>query len=209
MELAGLRRDFGKYTFYPEKAPDSPAELFNEWLENAAQRQIPEFNAMTLSTVDKHGRPSSRIVLLKSFHEGLPVFFTNYESKKGQEIAANNQVALLFFWREMERQVRIEGRVEKLDRKQSVDYFNSRPLESQLSAVVSPQSFPILSMEELTRRVQHIKKQGTPLVCPENWGGYVLTPDYYEFWQGGANRLHHRLAYMSDKKKWVKQQLAP
>jgi len=209
MELADLRRDFGKYTFIPEKAPDTPMDLFNIWLTDAEQAQIPEFNAMALSTASVQGRPSSRIVLLKSFEQGLPVFFTNYESKKGHEIASNNQAALLFFWKELERQVRIEGRIEKLSRELSVAYFKSRPMESQLSAAASPQSQVIFGVSELIEQIELIKKQQNVLKCPENWGGYVLTPDYYEFWQGGANRLHHRLAYLSDKKKWIKQQLAP
>ncbi len=209
MELADLRRDFGKYTFNPEKAPENPVELFNNWLADADQAQILEFNAMALSTVGVGGRPSSRIVLLKSFEQGLPVFFSNYKSKKGREIAVNNQASLLFFWKELERQVRIEGRIEKLSRELSVAYFKSRPPESQVSAVISPQSYVISGISELTKQADLMKKQHIPLECPENWGGYIMTPDYYEFWQGGTNRLHHRLAYLADQKKWVKQQLAP
>jgi len=209
MELADLRPDFGKYTFNPQLTPEHPDQLFSIWLQKASDAQLSEFNAMVLSTVNSQNKPSSRIVLLKSVENNRLVFFTHYESRKGKDLAANPNASLLFFWKELERQVRIEGLVEKIPFSQTHQYFKSRPFESQLSAIASPQSEPIDGIETITRRRDDILKAGIPIECPSNWGGYALTPTYYEFWQGGRNRLHNRLSYHLNKNMWNKQQLAP
>ncbi|MBU3926233.1 MAG: pyridoxamine 5'-phosphate oxidase [Bacteroidetes bacterium] len=209
MEMADLRPDFGKYTFNPQLTPEHPDQLFSIWLQNASDAHLSEFNAMVLSTVNSHNKPSSRIVLLKSVENNRLVFYTHYESRKGKNLAANPNASLLFFWKELEQQVRIEGLVEKLPYDQSNRYFKSRPRESQLSAMASPQSQPNEGIEEIEKRRVAIGQSKQALECPPFWGGYALIPDYYEFWQGGNNRLHRRLSYSLKQNQWVKQQLAP
>ncbi len=209
MDFSDLRRDFGKYTFNPENAPEQPDLLFTEWLSKAKEAKIDEFNAMVLSTVNQKGFPSSRIVLLKDFKKGLPLFFTNYESKKGTELKENPNASLLFFWKELERQVRIEGEVKKISYDKSNAYFKSRPTESQWSAIASPQSRVINHLSEISNSIQKLQNSQHTHECPLYWGGYQLIPTYFEFWQGGIHRLHHRLCYTLEHKKWVKEQLAP
>lgn len=209
MDYSDLRRDFGKYTFNPENAPELPNTLFTNWIEDAKNAQIEEFNAMVISTVRKSGRPSSRIVLLKSYSEGHFYFFTNYNSRKGKELQENPNACLLFFWKELERQIRIEGKVEKISYDQSNLYFKSRPIDSQLSALASPQSSVIGHILEVSKKIETLKVNNKSFECPSYWGGYKLIPDYYEFWQGGSHRLHQRLSFTAEQKKWVKKQLAP
>ncbi|MDP2723046.1 MAG: pyridoxamine 5'-phosphate oxidase [Bacteroidales bacterium] len=209
MELADLRRDFGKYAFDLQQTPENPGELFSLWLKNAAELAISELNAMVLSTVSMENKPSSRVVLLKAFKEGQFVFYTHYESRKGTELELNPQACLLFFWKELERQVRIEGKVDKIPYEQSNRYFKSRPRESQLNAVSSPQSKPISGIEEIDEIKNKLLSSGQPIECPPFWGGYALTPEYYEFWQGGPDRLHRRLSYFLKNGLWTKQMLAP
>lgn len=209
MELADLRREFGKYAFDPQQAPDNPGQLFLLWLNHAAEQAISELNAMVLSTVSIENKPSSRVVLLKAFEEGQFIFYTHYESRKGKELEMNPQASLLFFWNELERQVRIEGKAGKIPYEQSNQYFKSRPRESQLNAMVSPQSKPISGIGEIEELKKHLLSSGQPIECPPFWGGYALSPEYYEFWQGGHNRLHRRLSYSLDQGVWVKQMLAP
>ena len=209
MELADLRRDFGKYTFNPAQTPENPNELFDSWLQEAKELNIDEFNAMVLSTVNTNQQPSSRIVLLKDIEMGALVFYTHYESRKGKDLNHNPKACLLFFWKELERQVRIEGIIEKIPYFQSNAYFKSRPIESQISAMASPQSQAINGIESVARKKEEISKSELPLECPTYWGGYKLTPNYYEFWQGGQHRLHRRLSYNFDNNRWGKQELAP
>jgi pyridoxamine 5'-phosphate oxidase len=188
----------------------NPIELLKAWLSEAKDSEIPEFNAMVLSTTDLSGKPSSRVVLLKELNEeGNLVFFTNYQSQKGREIRMNPQVAAIFFWRELEKQVRVEGIVSKTDQKVSEAYFRSRPLESQLSAIVSPQSEVIKDLGDLKKKADGLFVSGVKIKMPENWGGYAIKPQSIEFWQGGKNRLHDRIRYSKRPNKWLMERLAP
>lgn len=209
MKLEDLRRDFGRFIFNPDQAGQSPVLLLKKWLKEAEDRHIPEFNAMVISTVGVNGRPSSRVVLLKGIEAGGLSFYTNYESRKGHELAENPQASLLFFWKELERQVRVEGIVEKMSYEQSKKYFSSRPLDSQISALLSPQSRPIKDLESLKSEIAAYNQLHQKPACPMFWGGYQLKPDYFEFWQGGANRLHQRLTFEQKDNQWIKGQLAP
>lgn len=206
MELSDLKRDFGKLSLNFNTLPEKPAELLKHWLEKAVDEQIDLANAMVLSTVSGDGKPSSRTVLLKEIttDEGL-VFYTNYESRKGEEIDTNPFVALNFFWKEFERQVRVEGKLVKTSREKSAAYFNSRPHESRINAIVSPQSQEIASLDILRNRAEKLKNTEVPA----HWGGYEVRPSYYEFWQGGKNRLHDRITYTLKGNNWVKSRLAP
>ncbi len=210
MNLSDLRRDFGKMGERELFRPQSPYKLITQWLKEAIEMNIPEANAMVLSTVGKNGNPSSRVVLLKEFSEedGF-VFYTDYQSRKGRELAENDRAALHFFWRNLERQILIEGRVKKLSREKSVNYFNSRPLLSRASATVSKQSSPIKNLDSLLEQRDRLLQQAQDIQCPERWGGYSLKAGYFEFWQGGQNRLHKRIAYRFVKGKWLKTYLAP
>lgn len=210
MNFSDIRRDFGSGNQQEPAWPEEPFSLFSEWLENAIQSNIPEANAMVLSTTGKEGKPSSRIVLLKGFdiNKGFS-FYTDYHSKKGRDLDENPYASLLFFWNFLERQIRIEGKVKKLSRKQSSNYFKERPLESQISAMVSKQSQPIESLEALERQRQELLKNPVSVQCPDHWGGYALYPKKIEFWQGGPNRMHHRMEYYLVNGTWRKQRLSP
>ena len=210
MNFSDLRRDFGSGNRAEPEWPEEPFSLFSEWLEKAIQCNIPEANAMVLSTVGKAGKPSSRVVLLKGFdiNKGFS-FYTDYQSKKGRDLEENPNASLLFFWNFLERQIRIEGIVKKKSRKQSEDYFQERPLESQISAMVSKQSQPVESLEVLEEQRQELMKSPGSVQCPHHWGGYILCPDKIEFWQGGPNRMHHRMEYCLINGTWRKQRLSP
>lgn len=191
--------------------PDAIAQ-FRKWFEEALEKKVMEPNAMTLATVSAGGRPSARIVLLKNIDDSGFGFFTNYESQKGIELASNPIAALLFFWPELQRQVRVVGQVEKMPAEQSEAYFHARPKGSQLGAIASPQSREItgravidLRLAELDRRYDN----ATHIPRPTYWGGYRLRPDTIEFWQGGDNRLHDRLRYSLEGKEWKIVRLAP
>lgn len=190
---------------------DDPFIQFSEWLEAAINASVPEPTAMALSTVSKEGRPSSRIVLLKGLSgEGLD-FFTNYESRKGQHISENENVSLLFFWKELERQVRIEGKVKKLEALESDAYFVSRPQDSQIGAWASPQSRIIPNRKTLMdwyREFESIFNNDT-LKRPPHWGGFRVVPDLFEFWQGRESRLHDRIEYIQKDGLWNHHRLAP
>jgi len=208
VELSDLRRDFGKISMEANSLPENPIELFNQWLKQASDKSIAEFNAMVLSTVNAKGKPSSRIVLLKEILEdGSLIFFTNYKSQKGDEIGVNPNVSLNFFWKELERQVRIEGEVKRTSREKSEAYFKSRPMESNLSAIVSPQSKAIDSLEKLKKQANEFDKNKVKL--PDYWGGYTVHPNYYEFWQGGKKRMHDRISYRIIRNIWKRARLAP
>lgn len=193
------------YSGKPIKPFSDPFKLFEKWFEEAKLSEPFEVNAMILSTVDAEHRPHTRVVLLKSFsHEGF-IFFTNYLSAKGKQIENNPHVSLLFFWQSLQRQVRISGIAQKIPKEQSDEYFYSRPSDSQRAAVVSKQSQILTSR---TKLIKEYKKVLDP-VRPEHWGGYIVTPNYFEFWQGMESRLHDRVAYTIQNNKWTYVRLYP
>lgn len=190
--------------------PD-PYLQFGHWFDAAVQAGLDEPNAMTLATAGSDGRPSARIVLMKEFSAAGFVFYSNYRSKKGEHLAVNNHAALLFFWGAIERQVRIEGSVSKISRQQSESYFQSRPRGAQLSAAASEQSTVIAGRSVLERRHAELDAAfaQTPVRCPGEWGGYLVSADYFEFWQGRENRLHDRIAYQREGVSWRVERLSP
>lgn len=190
-------------------APD-PHTQFERWFDEALRAELPAANAMTLATADASGRPSARIVLLKGFDQAGWVFYTNYQSRKGLELAANPRAALLFYWAELEREVRLEGPVTKTSSAESDRYFSSRPLGSRHAAIASPQSARVASREILETRFAEIaSREGSEPARPAHWGGYRLDPETVEFWQGRPNRLHDRLVYSRDAGRWTISRLAP
>jgi len=191
-------------------APDDPMALFEEWFNTAKNAGLIEPTAMTLATADAAGRPSARTVLLKHYSAQGFVFFTNYLSRKGTELAANPQASLLFWWDRLERQIRIEGRVEKIDDASSDAYFASRDAGSRLGAWASSQSQAIDNREALDLQMQKVVERfGDEVPRPPHWGGYKLVPQVIEFWQGRRNRLHDRLCYTHGARGWVRQRLQP
>lgn len=189
----------------------SPFVEFQQWFASAKIHEAVYPNAMSLATVDADGQPHSRIVLLKDFSEQGLTFFTNYDGAKAQQIEANNKVSVLFYWPTLLRQVRIEGTVQKTSREVSKDYFATRPRNSQLGAMASKQSQALSSRRELLSRFNEldVEYQAVEPSCPENWGGYLITPQYFEFWQAGDDRLHDRVAYSLSKNGWQQQRLYP
>ena len=195
-----------------DHAVGNPFQVFEEWFREASQIGLKEPNAMTLATVGADGRPSARIVLLKEFDEDGFVFYTNYESLKGRELAQNPNAALVFWWPPLERQIRVEGVTERVSKEQSEAYFKTRPLGSQLGAWASRQSEVIESREVLERRMNELERlsQTEPIQLPPYWGGYRLRPDRFEFWQGKPNRLHERRRYsLESKGVWKIDLLSP
>jgi pyridoxamine 5'-phosphate oxidase len=189
--------------------PD-PVQQFSVWMDQALISAIVEPTAMTLATVGADGKPSARMVLLKGFDEKGFVFFTNYESRKGHEIAKNHRAALVIYWKELERQVRIEGVVLKTSGQESDEYFYSRPAESQVNAIISPQSAVIPDRSYLeTLRSDYLKNNPASHKRPAHWGGFQVIPDVIEFWQGRPNRLHDRIRYARKGGEWVIERLAP
>ena len=211
MSIASLRQEYTRASLSESEVAEQPLEQFARWFEEALKSEVPEPNAMSLSTVGPDGRPSSRIVLLKDVDERGLTWYTNYESRKGGELLANPNAALLFFWQPLERQVRIEGRVSKVSADEADAYFNLRPLKSRLGALASAQSRPIGSREALEERFREIEQQyGEAPRRPQHWGGYRLIPDYVEFWQGRASRLHDRIAYcLQPDGSWRRERLQP
>lgn len=210
MNLKDIRRNYSMATL-SEKSLREPFSLFEQWMEEAIEGKVSEPNAMMLSTVSEDHKPSSRIVLLKLFSREGFHFFTNYSSRKGKEIKANSQVALLFFWPELEREVRIEGVASQSPAEISDRYFSERPYESQISAIISPQSEPVKGrevLEQLWLR-KEISARGERLERPAGWGGYFVQPERIEFWQGRPNRLHDRILFVREGKEWVVSRLAP
>ena len=211
--LADIRKSYERAELDESASHADPLHQFQQWLDEAMQSQIPEATAMTVATVSSDLRPSTRVVLLKGCDARGLVWFTNSDSRKGQELAGNPFAALQFHWVELERVVRIEGRVEKVDAAESDDYFRSRPLDSRIGAWASPQSQVISSRAVL---VANAAKYGAQFLLqpprPEHWGGYRLVPDQWEFWQGRKSRLHDRLRYRLHKTgdvSWVRERLAP
>ncbi|HSK31929.1 MAG TPA: pyridoxamine 5'-phosphate oxidase [Propionicimonas sp.] len=210
MELKDLRKSYERGSLDEMAAGSVPAALFQRWLAEAVAAKVPEPNAMTVATVGADGRPSTRIVLIKYADERGLVFFTNYESRKGQELAVHPHAALQFHWVELERVVRVEGRVEKTTELESDAYFVTRPLDSRIGAWASPQSEVISSRAVLLANAAKVSaKFGLNPPRPGNWGGYRLVPDTWEFWQGRRSRLHDRVRFRLDAGSWVKERLAP
>jgi pyridoxamine 5'-phosphate oxidase len=208
--LADLRKSYENGALDETSSQPDPMQQFEHWLSEAIKAEVPEPNAMTLATVGSNLRPSTRIVLIKDFDEHGIVWFTNYQSQKGQELAGNPFAALQFHWVELERVVRIEGLVEKVDAATSDQYFNVRPLLSRLAAIASPQSTRLSNRSELEGMMDRASKAyGDHPIRPEHWGGYRLVPNRFEFWQGRRNRLHDRLAYELDSIAWKRFRLAP
>jgi pyridoxamine 5'-phosphate oxidase len=207
--FANIRKDYKKFALDEKHLHENPFEQFSLWMDDVIKSGVEEPTAMVLSTVSSDNRPSSRLVLLKEVTVEGFVFFTNYHSRKGLQLAQNPNASLLFFWKELERQVRIEGNV-KLDLPENSDaYFLSRPLESRISAMVSPQSHKIESRKGLEDFHEKLLQEDKVLTRPTHWGGYVLIPDYFEFWQGRENRLHDRVVYEKTDESWEKFRLAP
>ena len=209
--IADLRKSYERAELNEEASSAAPGQQFSKWLEEAIAAQLPEPNAMTLATVGSDLRPSTRVVLIKGLDQRGIVWFTNYESRKGKEIAGNPHAALQFHWVELERVVRIEGRVEKISDEESDTYFHSRPLDSRIGAWASPQSEVISGRGEL---VANAAKFGAKFLLqpprPPHWGGYRLLADRWEFWQGRRSRLHDRLRYTQQAGgDWLRERLAP
>ena len=209
--VAGLRKDYGQASLNEDEVLDDPMQQFTQWFEQALKAQVNEPNAMNVATVAADGRPSSRIVLVKQFDARGFTWYTNYDSRKAQELRANPYAALLFFWSELERQVRIEGRVETTSAEESDKYFHSRPLKSRLSAIASQQSAPIDNRAALERNYEAVAAvAGDAPARPSNWGGFRLVPERIEFWQGRRSRFHDRIVYeRQEDGSWARQRLQP
>ncbi len=209
--IADIRKDYKLRSLSELDVAANPIDQFTTWWNDAIASNIDEVNAMTLATADEKGRPSARIVLLKGVSENGFEFFTNYESNKGKDMAANNNVALVFFWKELERQIRIEGKVSKLSEAESDQYFFSRPAESRIGAWSSPQSNIIENRDLLDKNVLETRAtfEGKEIIRPPFWGGYIVKPTNIEFWQGRSSRLHDRIAYFLENNAWSIKRLAP
>jgi len=212
LQLSDIRTDYKKASLNEKDVAKDPFEQFDKWFEEVLHSKVEEPTAMTLASVAGNGLPSARIVLLKKVSDGGFYFFTNYESRKGRELADNPHAALVFFWKELERQVRIQGTVSKASPEMSDSYFHSRPEGSQIGAWASPQSNVVASRDVLEKKVQEMKARFNrePLYRPPFWGGFRLEPRLIEFWQGRPSRLHDRIVYTkSDSQGWKMERLAP
>lgn len=210
LDLTALRQDYLNASLDEADVNANPLAQFALWFGEAQAAQVPEPNAMTLATVGADGQPSARTVLIKEARDDGFVWFTNYDSRKGNDLAHNNRAALLFFWQPLERQVRVEGTVTRISSADSDAYYHSRPVNSRLGAWASPQSRVISERSELERNLQQHQTQfGDNPPRPDNWGGYILQPTYFEFWQGRASRLHDRIAYRLIDNAWQLVRLAP
>jgi pyridoxamine 5'-phosphate oxidase len=211
-DIAGIRKNYSQKTLSEGSVDPDAIIQFEKWWQEAAASDIDEINAMTLATSSADGLPSARIVLLKGISPKGFVFFTNYDSYKGKQLQENPRASLVFFWKELERQVRIMGIVEKVSAADSDEYFYSRPVGSQIGASISPQSTVIESREWLEKKYQEVERKiaDTAIRRPENWGGYLVKPVLMEFWQGRPSRLHDRLEYsLQESGKWKIERLAP
>jgi len=210
MNIADLRKSYEKAELSEDASASDPLKQFERWLNEAIHSEVPEPNAMTVATVASNMRPSTRVVLIKGYDERGIVWYTNYDSRKGQELAGNPFAALQFHWVELERVVRIEGRMEKISDTESDAYFHSRPLDSRIGAWASPQSQVI---DGRTVLVTNAAKYAAQFMLnpprPPHWGGYRLVPDEWQFWQGRKSRLHDRLRYRLNEGDWIRERLAP
>lgn len=209
--IQNLRQDYRAAELNESDVAKNPIKQFELWFADAMKAQLYEPNVMTLATADKSGKPNARIVLLKGFDENGFSFYTNYLSQKGKEMKKNPQACLVFFWAELERQVRIEGKVEKLDKEASEKYFHSRPKGSQIGAIASPQSQVIANRVLLEAKVEELNQtyQDKTIPKPAHWGGYIVKPTSIEFWQGRSSRLHDRIKFDLINGKWQTTRLAP
>jgi pyridoxamine 5'-phosphate oxidase len=208
--LADIRREYGDLRLSEKDVQACPIAQFQLWFSDILQTETADPTAMVLSTVDDKAQPDSRIVLLKGIDSGAFIFYTNYTSVKSNQIQVNPAVALNFYWPSQARQVRVRGTVKPVSKEQSDDYFSSRPLASQWSALISPQSSEISSRAELERALEELReKNQQPIIRPDHWGGYRVTPHQMEFWQGRDNRLHDRIQYILKAETWTHRRLAP
>jgi len=210
-DLSGLRQEYAGSPLLEHEVDRHPLLQFGRWFEQAVAAGLPEPNAMTLATVGQEGTPAARVVLLKEVDAQGFVFYTNYLSNKGRELQKHPHAALVFLWLELQRQVRVEGHAEVISGAESDAYFMSRPPESRLGAIASPQSREIPSREYLEERYGQVRKEyeAKPLTRPHHWGGYRLIPRKMEFWQGRQNRLHDRIVYLKHEADWLIRRLAP
>ena len=211
-DIAGLRKSYSQKSLSESDIENNPIRQFDKWWQEAVASTIDEVNAMTLATAAADGIPSARVVLLKGFSENGFVFFTNYDSYKGKQLMENPKACLVFYWKELERQVRITGMVQKVNEQESNEYFHSRPFASQLGASVSPQSTVIENREWLEAQYRDLEKKVNNgfVQRPEHWGGYIVKPVIIEFWQGRPSRLHDRIEYsLQENGEWKPVRLAP
>ena len=211
MSIADLRREYARAQLDESHVSADPIAQFERWFAEAREAKVPEANAMALATATREGSPSVRMVLLKGVDQRGFVFFTDYRSQKGVELATNPRAALVFYWAELERQVRITGRVSRVPKEESEIYFQTRPRLSRISALTSHQSAVIPDRESLEERAREIAQRypGDEIPLPEYWGGHRVTPEIIEFWQGRENRLHDRIRYMRDGDSWRMERLSP
>lgn len=209
--LKTVRYDYSMHQLFEENINSNPIKQFSIWLKDAFDKGDDMANAFSLSTIDEFNFPSSRVLLLRDVEDSGFTFFTNYESHKGQDIERNSNVCSLFFWKELQRQVRIKGTIKHLPTSDSEDYFHSRPRESQLAALSSQQSQVIKNRNVLEERFIELSKfyENKTIPCPQYWGGYILNPIQIEFWQGRESRLHDRIQYTLDNQHWRIERLAP
>jgi len=209
--IQNLRQDYRSATLSEDEIDKDPIQQFSKWFQEALAANLYEPNVMTLATADSYGKPSARILLLKGFDQKGFVFFTNYESRKGRELLENPQASLVFFWAELERQIRIEGMVSKIDEADSAAYFHSRPKGSQIGALASPQSSIIPDRKILEEQVSLLTETYAEIEVPKPgyWGGYLVEPQHIEFWQGRPSRLHDRITYDLVEGIWTINRLAP
>lgn len=208
--ISDIRNEYKRQQLLEKDVHKNPLLQFKKWLDEAIEAKLAEPTAMNFCTVSDEGKPSARIVLLKGVSDAGLSFYTNYHSKKGQELQNNPHAAITFFWAELERQVRIEGKVKRVENKTSEEYFHSRPKGSQIGAYISPQSEEI-SREKLQELQEEAEKKfvNKEVPKPEHWGGYELEPDYFEFWQGRPSRLHDRIVFEKKANNWIIKRIAP
>ncbi|EIE00095.1 pyridoxamine 5'-phosphate oxidase [Leptospira licerasiae] len=209
--ISDIRNEYSKASLDEKDIGDSPIDFFKTWFDQAVHSEVLEPTAMTLATVRKDGMPDARIVLLKGIENEGFQFYTNYTSAKGKELESNPNACLVFFWAELERQVRIRGKISKVSRENSENYFHSRPFASQIGALASSQSDPVADRSILDKHYEELKLkyEGKTVPLPENWGGYVLEPSEIEFWQGRRSRLHDRILFRKESGSWAKTRLQP
>ena len=210
-DISSIRKEYALTQLNESEVSENPITQFGIWFDDALKGEISESNAMVLATATPDGRPSARVVLLKGFDENGFSFFTNYQSRKATQLEQNSYAAIVFYWPELERQIRIEGKIGRVSDQESDDYFNTRPEGSKIGAWTSPQSrvIPGRNFLESIKTIIESLFTGKTISRPANWGGYCLTPYLLEFWQGRPNRLHDRIQYTLTKNKWVIERLAP